>query len=77
MPAPPSLGYATSTAAFLPFEAAAECRQVIVARRILKVLQDLPDNIVWNCGQQPIVQGNVLNLGFDGYSASLSQRGGG
>lgn len=34
----------------------------------------MPDDIVWNCGQQPIVQGDVLDLGVDGHAASLSQR---
>jgi hypothetical protein len=38
MPSPASLANATSNTAFLAFEAAAERRQVIVARRILQVL---------------------------------------
>jgi hypothetical protein len=77
VPSPASPANDTSTTAFLAFEAATERRQVIVARRSLQVLQHLPDNTVWNLGRQPIVKGDVLNLGFVCHSASLSQRGGG
>jgi len=76
-PTPASPSKATSIAALFAFKAATECRQVIVARCILQVLKYLEDNFVWNCGQQPIVKGDVLDLGIDCHSASLSQRGGG
>lgn len=34
----------------------------------------MPDGVVSDGGQQPIVKGDVLDLGLDGHTASLGQR---
>jgi len=47
---------------------------VIISRCILQVLEDMPDGVVSDGGQQPIVKGDVLDLSLDGYTASLGQR---
>jgi len=55
----------------LPFQAAAKCRQVVVSRCILQVLQDLSDGVISDAGEQSIVEGDVIDLGLDGHAASL------